>query len=191
MSSLLSFELKEDFFIRIYFNTHEGYELAGIKRAYLDFNRTLPVLNKAQIKRDQDRKNAENYLKDKLLHLINKDFIDFYEFDLVHKKLCNDLTGHWNELTIGHAQKWINMTLKYWLVLGENRVKNIEKNARFFHIPVDRFIQSKIVVEDSGPWSQINNYQKYFEYQTKFREENPDKIPIIEELIFFNNTHNK
>lgn len=191
MSRLLTFELKEDFFIRVYFNTQEGYELAGIKRAYLDFNRTLPVLNKSQIKRDQDRKSTENYLKDKLLQFINEDFIDFHAFDLRHKELCLALRNYWSELTIGQAQKWINMTLKYWLVFGENRIKNIEKNARFFHIPVDRFIQSKILIKNSGPWSQIDDYPKYFEYQTRFREDNPDKIPIIEEFIFFNNTNNK
>lgn len=191
MSSLLSFDQKEDFYIRIYFNTTLGFELAGIKRAYLDFNRTLPVKNKDQHERDEKRNNTEEYLKMQLISLISEDLKDIEEFDSHHEQLCYDLQEYWNELTIGHAQKWINMTLKYWLVFGKSRIKNIEKNARFFHIPVDRFIQSKIVVDDSVPWSRINNYQKYFEYQTKFREENPDKIPIIEELIFFNNTNNK
>jgi hypothetical protein len=192
MSSLLPHELKEDFYIRIYFNIREGFEMAGIRRAYLDFNRTLPVLNKTQLEREHDRKNTEYYLKDKLIQFVNEDFIDFQAFDLYHRKLCEDLTGNWNELTIGQAQKWINMTLKYWLVFGERRIKNIEKNARFFHIPIDRLVQYKmIVIKGSKPWSKITDYDEYLKYQIQHRNKETGNHPIIDEFIFFNETNNK
>ncbi len=191
MNSILPFELKEDFYIRLYFNIAEGYEIAGIKRAYLDFNRTLPIKDKNQEKRKNIRSETELFLKTELLKLISADIENQELFDLSHEKLCLNLIKNWTELTIGQAQKWINMTLKYWLLFGENRIKGIEKSARFFHIPIDNLIQKNMFGEKSPkPWSKINNYDDYFEYQRKHRAKNEVNPPIICEFEVFNKTVN-
>jgi hypothetical protein len=191
MYSILPFELKEDFYIRVYFNIAEGYEIAGIKRAYLDFNRTLPLKDKNQDNRNIMRKETELFLKTELLGLVLLDFENQEEYDSVHKELCLNLIRKWDELSVGKAQKWINMTLKYWLLFGENRIKGIEKNARFFHIPIDNLIQKNMFGEKSPkPWSRINNYDDYFEYQLKHRAKNEVNPPIICEFKVFNKTVN-
>lgn len=127
MINILSNELKEEFYIRAYFNTTKGFELAGIKRAYLDFNRTLVIEDKNQENRNELRRSAEQFLKDTLLRLISLDIDNQEVYDDNHKNTCLKLIEKWNELSIGQAQKWVNMTLKYWLLFGDNRIPSIEK----------------------------------------------------------------
>ena len=99
------------------------------------------------------------------------------------------LINKWNELSIGQAQKWINMTLKYWLLFGEKRIQNIEKNAIFFHIPIDSFIQKEMFNEKyPNPWSRIENYDEYLQYQLTHREREEKYPPIICEFHIFNQT---
>ncbi len=45
MKSILSNNLKEDFFIKFHFNLKNGLYSAGINRAFLDFRRTLKIQN--------------------------------------------------------------------------------------------------------------------------------------------------
>jgi hypothetical protein len=83
------------------------------------------------------------------------------------------------------------MTLKYWLVFGEKRIADIEKNAQYFHIPIDSYVRSKmIVIKGYQAWSKINDYDEYMQYQIKHREKKTGNFPIIDELNFFNTTNN-
>ncbi len=184
----LSTDIKEEFLISNYFNLSNGFEIAGIRRAYLDFNRTLVLKDKSQFYRDKIRFETESYLKKRLLEIISLEFKDQVEFDRVHKELCYGLLGLWSELSIGKAQKWINMTLKYWLIFGENRIANIEKNAIFFHIPIDNFVQVKMFNEKNPkPWSKITSYDEYMKYQHDHRNKKTNNPPILDEFVFFNN----
>lgn len=181
----------EEFFIRLYFNLSDKYYKAGAKRAYLDFNRTLSLNGASQQKRNEDKLDAEDYLISELMQLIETELNNQTEFDKKHRQICESLVQRWPALTIGQSQKWINMTLKYWLAFGENRIKNIEKNYIYFHIPIDSFVINdmlKVKLKSNLPWSKIDKYEDYFSYQENFREINIDKIPIVEELIFFNST---
>lgn len=82
------------------------------------------------------------------------------------------------------------MTLKYWLLFGDNRISNIEKNAIYFHIPIDSFVQKDMFGETKPkPWSKINSYTEYMRYQQKHREKNIKTPPIIYEFEFFNKTN--
>lgn len=178
---------KEDFFIRLYFNTKEGFELAGIKRAYLDFNRTLKIENRDQNQRNYKRSQSENFLNKEWNDLIKKEISTQEEFDNYHEQICKSLIIEWNKLTIGQAQKWINMTLKYWLLFGNGRINLIEKNSKFFHIPIDSYVQKGMFKETNPkPWSKINNYNTYFAYQLSHREKKTGNPPIIDEFEFFN-----
>lgn len=189
MSNILSNKLKEDFYIRIYFNINDGFESAGIKRAYLDFNRTLKIKNNNQEFRNNKRAETEQFLKERLLKIISLSIKSQDAFDTVHENLCNELVKEWDELKIGQAQKWINMTLKYWLLFGESKIKDIEKNAMFFHIPIDSFVQMEMFNEKyPKPWSKIDKYADYFDYQLKHRKKETGNPPIVDEFEFFNNT---
>ncbi len=189
MKELLPFDLKENFYIRVYFNIEKGFEIAGIKRAYLDFNRTLVIKDKDRNKRNILRNDAELYIKSELLRIISLEIENQKLFDQIHRELCMSLINKWNELSIGQAQKWINMTLKYWLLFGEKRIQNIEKNAIFFHIPIDSFIQKEMFNEKyPNPWSRIENYDEYLQYQLTHREREEKYPPIICEFHIFNQT---
>ena len=178
---------RESFLIRLYFKTDKNFEDAGIKRAYLDFSRTLEIPeNSSKEERDILRKNTQVFLKTELYNLISTEIKSQADFDQKHKQICEKLLNHWNELSFGQSQKWVNMSLKYWLLFGENRIRNIEKNAMFFHIPIDSIIQERFFQKGLAAWSKIDTYEKYFWYQEDFRKRNLNKIPILEEFREFN-----
>lgn len=186
MNYLLTNQDRENSLIGFYFDLTNGYKVAGIKRAYRDLNRTLKITTN-----QSDRNNIRLQAFEKIIEILSDclitEFRNQEEFDKFHFQMCKKLREFWKELTFGHCQKWINMTLKYWLILGEERINGIEYNSRFFHIPIDRIILKNMFNEKKPkPWSKINNYSHYMKYQLDFRRENPDKIPIIEELRLFN-----
>lgn len=187
MISILTEQERENFLIRLYFKTDKNFEIAGIKRAFLDFSRTLVLPENCKAEERKSKRNkTELFLKSKLIELINKSISSQTEFDKLHEQLCEELILEWSELKIGQSQKWINMSLKYWLLFGENRIPNIELNSIFFHIPIDSIIQERFFSKDLPAWSKIENYKDYFWYQQDFRERNIGKIPILEEFREFN-----
>lgn len=185
MNSILTNQIKEDYFIKLYFNISDGFELAGIKRAYLDFCRTLKIEDE---KRIDFREKIENYLLINLkkICLTNK-FESQEEFDLQHKTWCEEIRDIWPQLSYGQTQKWVNMTLKYWLLFGETKIKGIELNSSYFHIPIDSYVQKGMFHEKSPkPWSKIDNYSDYMKYQLTHRNKLTGNDPIVDEFIFFN-----
>lgn len=79
------------------------------------------------------------------------------------------------------------MTLKYWLLFGKEKIIGIERNAKFFHMPIDRYVQKEMLkIRNKNPWSKINDYSEYMEYQIYQREKNTGNPPIVDEFIFFN-----
>jgi hypothetical protein len=177
-----------DFVIRLYFDRKDGYYKAGLKRAYLDFNRTLHLKLSTMIQRKEKKIKTEEYLESELVKMVKTNFETQTEFDIKHRDLCENLKLFWNELTIGHCQKWINMTLKYWLVFGNDNITNISNNYKYYHLPIDSIIQKWLIPERKlfKPWSKINNYEEYFEYQNIFRNAFPNLIPIEKEFEYFN-----
>jgi hypothetical protein len=187
MKSILTEQERENFLIRLYFKTDKDFEIAGIKRAYLDFSRTLVLPENCKTEeRSAKRAKTELFLRTKLIELIKSSNLTQNEFDKLHKKMCSELISEWNELTFGQAQKWINMSLKYWLLFGESKIPKIEINSKFFHIPIDSIIQERFFNKNLPAWSKIKTYEEYFWYQQDFRERNIGKIPILEEFREFN-----
>lgn len=184
MNQILTDDLRENFFIRLYFDESQGFYYAGIKRAFLDFSRTLKIQdnNRATL-----RQNAEKFIFEKLSELTKTTFKEQKDFDIYHKTTCEQLIDVWQELKVGQAQKWINMTLKYWLLLGDKRITGIEKNVRYFHIPIDSYVQ-KGMFDEKYPtaWSKIDNYETYMDYQIRHRNKQTRNYPIIDEFKFFN-----
>lgn len=184
MTSILTDSLREDFFIKLYFDIENGFHNAGIKRAFLDFSRTLKIKddNRANLKQ-----KAEIFILTQLTKATQIEFESQAEFDKFHQLSCEKLIETWTELKFGQAQKWINMTLKYWLLFGDQRINGIEKNAKYFHIPIDRYVQKGMFSEKSpNPWSKIDNYKTYMNYQERHRIKQTGNCSIIDEFNFFN-----
>ncbi len=80
---------------------------------------------------------------DTILHDTSK----AYTYSCWHKKVCDDLVklsikSHAfadNGFTYGHAQKWVNMTMKYILLMGlwDTELAHIKP---YLHIPIDNYI---------------------------------------------------
>lgn len=135
------------------------------------------------------------------------------DFDKWHKAKCEEIINFMNnsidksntkilkkeeKFTIGQAQKWVNMTLKYlWLL--DALPKNIcEKDL---HIPIDSYIieiaydnknkfENALGLEDNPPesWSKLSKYKEYFKIQEAIRKAiktntTNETIPIKWELL--------
>ena len=184
MTSILEDNSRIDFLMKPYFNTQNGFDKTGVKKAFLDFCRTLKIKddNRATLKQ-----SAEDFILERLSLLTENEFFSQKSFDDFHEESCVKLIETWDELTFGQAQKWINMTLKYWLLFGDKRIGGIEKNAKYFHIPIDSYVQKEMFKEKNpDPWSKFADYQTYFNYQERHRKKATGNAPIIDEFKFFN-----
>ncbi|MDP2525643.1 hypothetical protein [Maribacter dokdonensis] len=189
----------EGFWIRVYLNPVNGLHIACADRSYRDLNRTLRGLAKEQTK------EKYNLVRGRLINysfeLVTTDFKDQQYFDIEHKSVCDKLIKIFNEeycdvkMTYGQVQKWVNMYLKYLFALGENRVSGISKNYQYFHIPIDNIIQDELrkdkgIARMTEPWSKINCYDTYLEYQKQVREVYLKSIPMDIEFRLFNKSFN-
>lgn len=163
------------------------------KRAYLDLCRT--------IRSDRFKKMSaeeKNNLKEKVLDILVDAVNEFekaadcgsiemgqYKFDEIHKDYCEQIIGVYNEIgfNYGQAQKWLNMTLKYVIILSEvGIIKNLKNIRPFLHVPVDRYIIKAAKTNDkaesyglgiadisSKNWSAWK-YEDYIDFQNKIRD---------------------
>jgi len=168
---------------------------ASIKRAYLDFNRTM----RGFAKKSEGKKIPLEMLQPLVEKVRSKKFESQEKFDEWHKEQCYNLKDEFKKyfdnfpITIGQCQKWINMTFKYLHLLGEDEITGIEQNYYFFHIPIDSIIQERLLKKYNiekflKPWSKIDDYQEYLNYQKKIREtpELQGQIPLDIEIKLFN-----
>lgn len=115
------------------------------------------------------------------------------DFDDWHKAKCEEIINFMNnsidksntnilkkDFTIGQAQKWVNMTLKYlWLL----NALPTGVNPEYLHVPIDSYIikiaYSKKVTfkyalgleeKREKSWSKLSKYEKYFKIQEAIRK---------------------
>ncbi|RKY91041.1 MAG: hypothetical protein DRQ13_11910, partial [Ignavibacteriae bacterium] len=117
------------------------------------------------------------------------------EFDNWHFQKCKKLKSEFLKIykfkiTFGQSQKWINMTMKYLFALGEKRIKNIETNYEYFHIPIDNIVQNELakigIPKFKMAWSKLDSYEEYLDYQKKVRGLIKNQIPMDFEFKLFN-----
>lgn len=195
MNQKLSTSLLTNFWYRVYFGTSDKKDLKQtvIKRAYRDFSRTLPNVGSVENKDEMLGCLLENIV-DETLRI---KFQSHEKFDVWHQDKCDSIVSMFNnelrypEFYLGHAQKWINMSLKYCLAIGDDVFKGITQNINYLHIPIDNIIQDRLfsefgVSKINCAWSKINDYGNYLNYQKEVREKICGKIPIIVEFELFN-----
>lgn len=172
------------FLSRVYCsNGNDTYERAS-ERAYLDLCRTLR-LNSMDM--TSHRKEIADILRERIAGLLASS-VDQQSYDHWHKAICDELVEYFSALdigfTYGHAQKWVNMTMKYLYILDEADFSDI---FDFLHVPIDSIVidLAKSMLDVSKPdflWSKIPDYDSYFTYQTKLRENIKDMSPMRWEL---------
>ncbi len=158
--------------------------------AYRDLCRTIKFnkikKNKTgeQVKVDAKQKINE-LLKEEISLIIDKKDNNQVSFDKWHEELCNKIIAIFKELSdsfsIGHAQKWINMTLKY-LHIYEDATYDLSTVFKYLHVPIDQYVwdQASLIgipkpKVKNDAWSNINDYSEYLNYQRELRSKVYDK----------------
>jgi len=150
-------------------------------RAYRDFCRTLHFKKTIG---DCERKKFKKKLIDMIIiegceNLYKKNIKE--EYDETHQKLCEKLCDIFNEADIldadhkfsyGQAQKWVNMTMKYF-VLMKNEGSN-DRLLSIMHIPVDDYVLKAFDPEGKKgykekPWSKWDE-DTYLSFINNLRE---------------------
>ena len=154
---------------------------------------------------EEDRDEANNFIESKnnLISeicsaiLFSEEVIESEKsFDKWHEEKCKEITEKMNgnyetvnnsdekvlnkSFTIGQAQKWVNMTLKYlWLL--DTLPAGVE--PEYLHVPIDSYIieiaydnknkfENALGLEEkpTKSWSKLPKYEKYFKIQKEIRE---------------------
>lgn len=206
-------------------------------KAYLDMNRTMTFRVSDSGKSEKEKcaiQEERNKWRDSVTKVIS-DRIDESKvcehFDTWHKETCKEIISIYKpesisesklvkrdgrkrteesaELTLGQAQKWLNMTLKYiWLIyrlnlLDESLSAFVRQNQNSFHVPLDSYLiryikqtpvrgnkfgnnglsQKYSIADFNGcEWSKISlsNYDNYQNYQKAIRDDLKKAISPLE-----------
>ena len=183
------------FWLRVYFGSsiENSVVLSAIDRAYRDFNRTMHGIAKNKKNTVEAYNELRSLMNEIISEILTRDF-NQNSFDIWHKESCEKLIGGFNQiieypLYYGQAQKWINMSLKYLFAIGNEKIDGIDRNYKFFHIPLDNIIQTKLISYKIAKipikWSRIDDYMTYIDYQNKVREIFKGQIPLEVEFRLF------
>ena len=146
----------------------------SMNRAYLDFCRTLRIADKE--KAEGARRNAEKVLRNEVHSILAACCTHQDQYDSWHYGVCQKLEKEYEPsgctLTLGHAQKWVNMTLKYLCVQKDNQAIAV---LQYLHAPLDSYVfqAAKEQLNLDPPcqaWSKLSDYQDYIAYQSAIRE---------------------
>ena len=179
-------EDQHEFALKLYFGGRKPLECATA-RAYQDFCRTAHGIGKYK----GAREHAEARIQEALRQQSNSRVpVTDEKFDNWHEELCREVREKSRdcgfELSVGQAQKWINMTLKYLFVFGEESAPGFAKFYPHCHIPIDNIILRRPEfdgLEDFGcAWSRISDYARYLSFQNKVREKFKGSCPLAVEF---------
>jgi hypothetical protein len=171
----------EDFLIAIHFGKKDLLTRC-VGLAYRDLQRTVRGISKYDKGRIPDRVRA---LVGEARRAQTQN-----EFDAWHQSACEEIIGAFQHIgyqrfTVGHAQKWLNMILKYLFVLGD-RVPGYEHVFGFCHVPLDQFViamaasQGLPKLPGTGAWSTLNDYRVYIDQQRWFRSRFAEPPLVVE-----------
>lgn len=154
-------------------------ELAMTK-AYRDLMRTIRSFA-TNVNNNRIKTNARSSIKQSINKMIKSNITTQEQFDKLHQEACENLIKKFEDqyFTIGQAQKWINMTFKYLHLLEYKDIKNIYE---FCHIPIDSYMLNITNYQMSKPWSKLNDYDEYLQYQNWFRNKYKNDIPLDAEF---------
>lgn len=145
--------------------------------AYRDVARTLWGIGSHPLASE-----LKDATRDKIVSFVHslEDIRSQEQFDQQHQAWCEDVVAYYLvhphpdrpsfQFHYGHAQKWLNMTLKYLAVLGHPTVEGVYD---FLHAPVDRDVYARAtsllgVRRPKAAWSRLDG-GTYRDYQAEIR----------------------
>jgi hypothetical protein len=172
MPSTLQRSDYEDCLIVLYFGRGKDNLSLCRHRAYGDFKRTLRGI--ASLPRAEEAHTRADEALNQNLAAIRCIVAPTQEkFDEWHRRACERLAAIYREcdfsFSVGHAQKWLNMTFKYIYVMGEARVPGFGHLYDLCHVPLDRILMNALLQYRFEPlpcaWSSLNDYDVYLDRQ--------------------------
>ena len=177
--SLLTRFDHQEYILRLLFKPEGGYLAACVDRAYLDVRRRIKGLSQVTERADLEEQ-AKRLVRELLVDLQSgKVSIDGEQaYDRWHQAACRGLQTHFSDfgyagLTVGHAQRWVNQSLRYIYALGEDRVAGFGDLYPLCHAPLDLALTNALA--DYGApklsvvWSRLDRYDEYLAYQCWIR----------------------
>lgn len=162
-----------EFLLYVLFGSESNPYIASSKVAYRDLCRTLRFGAKGG---EAYRKHVDSVLESRVHDILNRENLTQSDYDEWHYSVCIELVKYYAlntvTFTVGHAQKWLNMMLKYLYIRGG---ANIESVLPYLHVPLDLYIfraaeRELLISRPCSAWSKLDNYEKYIDYQRNVRK---------------------
>lgn len=159
-----------------------------IRRGYLDMSRTLHGMAAFGRTHPEWQTRMKRLLKQQLCVLAQsaewsqQGFDSWHEACVASMQELSDSLGYTDNegpsrrrFMVGQAQKWINMSIKYAIVLGESRVPGFRSVYGVAHAPLDSIVLSCLKNRASICWSGIEEYWQYMRYEEALRQSFPGR----------------
>ena len=164
-----------DFLKHMLFGAWNSIYTAASERAYRDMCRTLRNIRQSDANSTKLRSEIDLLLENEICSLFDRGISNQRQYDEWHEKLCIRIREHYHDkdvyMTVGQAQKWVNMTMKYLFIAD---VPGTSDAFYFCHVPIDSYI-IKAAEKQLGlkqpdlPWSKMDDYREYAAYQRQIR----------------------
>lgn len=181
-----------DFLKYVYFGDFSNPIEAASRRAYLDMNRTLRLKPLPDDVRLMLRRKVNSIFAEELSKLSLKEIPNQDSFDSWHQNVSNQMRKIYLDnggvFTYGHAQKWLNMTIKYLYML---EATSFDEVFEYLHVPLDNYVfdiaSSNLGLErPKQPWSRWDDYDhQYLAYQKAIRERISEGSPLRWEFRYW------
>lgn len=164
-----------DFLKHMLFGAWNSIYTAASERAYRDMCRTLRNIRQSDANSTKLRSEVDTLLEQEICALLDRGIANQKQYNDWHEKLCLRIRKHYMDagidMTIGQAQKWVNMTMKYLFIADAPGTADA---FYFCHVPIDSYIINAAEEQLSLkrpvlPWSKIDDYKEYAEYERQIR----------------------
>ena len=176
----------DDFVAICYFGRDGDWLDRCMRRAYLDMNRTLHGMSTLGEGHSDWKTVMLRVLRDRLTMLPGEDTWTQASFDAWHHESVDALkrvsSEHGFPLSVGQAQKWINMSIKYAIALGEHRVPGLHCVYDVAHVALDNIVLVRLEELGMPPlgcaWSRLDEYNRYMQCQQWVHDHFPDACSL-------------
>jgi hypothetical protein len=176
----------DDFVAVCYFGRTDDWLDRCMWRAYLDMNRTLHGMSKLGEGRSDWKTAMLHVLRNRLTMLSGEHAWTQLSFDAWHHESVDVLkqvsSEHgFSSLSLGQTQKWINMSIKYAIALGERRMPGFHCVYDVAHMALDNIVLERLTELGMSPlgcaWSRLDDYGQYMAVQEWVRRNFPT-VPV-------------
>ena len=180
-----------DFLLLMCVGSYDNPYEAASNRAYRDLNRTIRYQALPPEARELLRQKTTELLQNEITSMV-RNVISQDQFDSWHHNVCKQIRNFFHEMGVefyyGQAQKWLNMTIKYLYVIGEQTFDSV---FPYLHIPVDNYVfdvAHKVfgMQKPEIAWSRWDDYQnQYMNYQNALRTHITGMAPLRWEFRYW------